>query len=159
MELRPLARTGVQVSSFCLGAMMFGAWGNADRDESIGIIHAALDGGINFIDTADVYSAGESSRSSARRRAAADATTSSWPRSSTTRSARTPTTAASRRPSRRPAARALRPGQPAQPAQARRRRAARAARRPGGADAHPARHGLRHGAPRRHLAADRPPHH
>jgi aryl-alcohol dehydrogenase-like predicted oxidoreductase len=60
MELRPLGRTGVQVSSFCLGAMMFGAWGNPDHDESIGIIHAALDAGINFIDTADVYGAGES---------------------------------------------------------------------------------------------------
>src|SRR5206468_1824067 len=60
MELRPLGRTGVQVSSFCLGAMMFGAWGNPDHDESIKIIHAVLDAGINFIDTADVYGAGES---------------------------------------------------------------------------------------------------
>jgi aryl-alcohol dehydrogenase-like predicted oxidoreductase len=60
MELRPLGRTGVQVSSFCLGAMMLGAWGNPDHDESIKIIHAALNAGINFIDTADVYGAGES---------------------------------------------------------------------------------------------------
>src|ERR671938_179651 len=60
MELRPLGRTGVSVSQFCLGAMMFGAWGNPDHDESIRIIHAALDAGINFIDTADVYGAGES---------------------------------------------------------------------------------------------------
>jgi aryl-alcohol dehydrogenase-like predicted oxidoreductase len=60
MELQPLGRTGVQVSGFCLGAMMFGAWGNPDHDESIAIIHAALDAGINFIDTADVYGAGES---------------------------------------------------------------------------------------------------
>ncbi len=60
MELRPLARTGVQVSPLCLGAMMFGAWGNSNRDDSIRIIHAALDAGINFIDTADVYSRGES---------------------------------------------------------------------------------------------------
>src|SRR5690349_7142539 len=60
MEHRPLGRTGVSVSKFCLGAMMFGAWGNPDHDESIRIIHAALDAGINFIDTADVYSAGES---------------------------------------------------------------------------------------------------
>ena len=60
MELRPLGRTGVQVSSFCLGAMMFGAWGNPDHDESIRIIHAALNAGINFIDTADVYAQGES---------------------------------------------------------------------------------------------------
>ena len=60
MELRPLGRTGVSVSKFCLGAMMFGAWGNPDHDESIRIIHAALDAGINFIDTADVYGSGES---------------------------------------------------------------------------------------------------
>src|SRR3954470_4809725 len=60
MEHRQLGRTGVSVSKFCLGAMMFGAWGNPDHDESIRIIHAALDAGINFIDTADVYSRGES---------------------------------------------------------------------------------------------------
>src|SRR5881628_624366 len=60
MEQRPLGRTGVSVSQFCLGAMMFGAWGNPDHDESIRIIHTALDAGINFLDTADVYSAGES---------------------------------------------------------------------------------------------------
>src|SRR3954454_14218112 len=60
MEHRPLGRTGVQVSPLCLGAMMFGAWGNRDHDDSIRIIHRALDAGINFIDTADVYSAGES---------------------------------------------------------------------------------------------------
>jgi hypothetical protein len=60
MELRPLGRTGVSVSKFCLGAMMFGGWGNTDHDESIRIIHRALDAGINFIDTADVYAQGES---------------------------------------------------------------------------------------------------
>src|SRR5215207_8409686 len=60
MELRPLGRTGVSVSKLCLGAMMFGAWGNPDHGESIRIIHRALDVGINFIDTADVYSQGES---------------------------------------------------------------------------------------------------
>ena len=60
MELRTLGRTGVEVSPLCLGAMMFGAWGTRDHDESIRIIHRALDSGINFIDTADVYSAGES---------------------------------------------------------------------------------------------------
>lgn len=60
MELRNLGRTGVRVSPLCLGAMMFGAWGNSDHDESVRIIHRALDAGINFIDTADVYSAGES---------------------------------------------------------------------------------------------------
>ncbi len=60
MELHPLGRTGVQVSKLCLGAMMFGDWGNKDHDDSIRIIHRALDAGINFIDTADVYSQGES---------------------------------------------------------------------------------------------------
>lgn len=60
MDYRPLGRTGMQVSPLCLGAMMFGAWGEPDHDTSIGIIHRALDAGINFIDTADVYSQGES---------------------------------------------------------------------------------------------------
>jgi aryl-alcohol dehydrogenase-like predicted oxidoreductase len=60
VEHRPLGRTGVSVSRLCLGAMMFGAWGNPDHDESIRIIHAALDAGVNFVDTADVYGAGES---------------------------------------------------------------------------------------------------
>jgi aryl-alcohol dehydrogenase-like predicted oxidoreductase len=60
MEYRTLGRTGVKVSPLCLGAMMFGGWGNPDHDDSIKIIHRALDAGINFIDTADVYSRGES---------------------------------------------------------------------------------------------------
>jgi aryl-alcohol dehydrogenase-like predicted oxidoreductase len=60
MEYRSLGRTGVQVSPLCLGAMMFGPWGNDDRADAIRIIHRALDAGINFIDTADVYSAGAS---------------------------------------------------------------------------------------------------
>ena len=60
MYYRTLGRTGVKVSPLCLGAMMFGAWGNQDRDESVRIIHRALDAGVNFIDTADVYSRGES---------------------------------------------------------------------------------------------------
>jgi len=60
MEMRTLGRTGVTVSVQCLGAMMFGAWGNTDHDDSVRIIHRALDAGINFVDTADVYSAGES---------------------------------------------------------------------------------------------------
>jgi aryl-alcohol dehydrogenase-like predicted oxidoreductase len=60
MEHRTLGRTGVQVSPLCLGAMMFGAWGNPDHHDSIRIIHRALDAGLNFIDTADVYSRGES---------------------------------------------------------------------------------------------------
>lgn len=60
MEHRPLGRTGVSVSKLCLGAMMLGDWGNKDHDDSIRIIHRALDAGINFIDTADIYSGGES---------------------------------------------------------------------------------------------------
>jgi len=60
VEHRKLGATGISVSPLCLGAMMFGAWGNTDHDDSIAIIHAALDAGINFIDTADVYSRGES---------------------------------------------------------------------------------------------------
>jgi len=60
MEMRPFGRTGVKVSPLCLGAMMFGAWGNTDHDDCIRIIHRALDAGINFIDTADVYARGES---------------------------------------------------------------------------------------------------
>jgi aryl-alcohol dehydrogenase-like predicted oxidoreductase len=59
-EHRKLGRTGVNVSPLCLGAMMFGAWGNTDHDDGVRIIHRALDAGINFIDTADVYSRGES---------------------------------------------------------------------------------------------------
>jgi aryl-alcohol dehydrogenase-like predicted oxidoreductase len=60
MEYRSLGRTGMQVSPLCLGAMMFGAWGEPDHDVSIKIINHALGAGINFIDTADVYSQGES---------------------------------------------------------------------------------------------------
>jgi aryl-alcohol dehydrogenase-like predicted oxidoreductase len=60
MEHRTLGRTGVKVSPLCLGAMMFGAWGERDHDESVRIIHRALDAGINFVDTADIYSGGES---------------------------------------------------------------------------------------------------
>src|ERR1700693_3327283 len=60
MRMRTLGGTGIKVSPYCLGAMMFGAWGNPDHDDSINVIHAALDAGINFIDTADVYSNGES---------------------------------------------------------------------------------------------------
>jgi aryl-alcohol dehydrogenase-like predicted oxidoreductase len=60
MNYRTLGHTGTKVSPLCLGAMMFGGWGNPDHDESIRIIHRALDAGINFIDTADVYSRGES---------------------------------------------------------------------------------------------------
>jgi aryl-alcohol dehydrogenase-like predicted oxidoreductase len=60
VDYRTLGRTGVRVSPLCLGAMMFGAWGNEDHDDSVRIVHRALEAGINFVDTADVYSAGES---------------------------------------------------------------------------------------------------
>ncbi len=60
MDYRSLGATGMQVSPLCLGAMMFGAWGNPDHADSIRIIHGALAAGVNFIDTADVYSRGES---------------------------------------------------------------------------------------------------
>jgi aryl-alcohol dehydrogenase-like predicted oxidoreductase len=60
MDQRTLALTGVHVSPLCLGTMMFGAWGETDHDECVRIIHRALDAGINFIDTADVYARGES---------------------------------------------------------------------------------------------------
>jgi aryl-alcohol dehydrogenase-like predicted oxidoreductase len=60
MQYRPLGRTGIQVSPYCLGAMMFGAMANADHDDCVRIVHKALDSGINFIDTADRYSNGES---------------------------------------------------------------------------------------------------
>lgn len=59
MELRHLGRTGVRVSPLCLGAMMFGAWGNPDHEDCVRIVHRALEAGINFVDTADAYSAGE----------------------------------------------------------------------------------------------------
>src|SRR6266566_2188199 len=60
MHYRALGGTGIQVSAYCLGSMMFGAIGNPDHDDCARIIHAALDQGINFVDTADMYSAGES---------------------------------------------------------------------------------------------------
>lgn len=60
MHYRTLGRTGIKVSPYCLGAMMFGGLGNPDHDDCIRIIHKALDHGINFIDTADRYSRGES---------------------------------------------------------------------------------------------------
>lgn len=60
MEQRPLGETGMWVSELCLGAMMFGAMGNTDHDECIRIVHRALDAGLNFFNTADGYSGGES---------------------------------------------------------------------------------------------------
>jgi aryl-alcohol dehydrogenase-like predicted oxidoreductase len=60
MEYRTFGGTGIQVSRQCLGAMMFGRMGNPDHAQCVQMTHAALDAGINFIDTADGYSAGES---------------------------------------------------------------------------------------------------
>lgn len=60
MHYRTLGKTGIKVSPYCLGAMMFGAVGNPDHDDCIRMVHKALDAGINFIDTADAYSHGES---------------------------------------------------------------------------------------------------
>jgi predicted oxidoreductase len=64
MRYRTLGRTGIKVSAYALGAMTFGTAGN--HDESIRIIRKALDAGINVIDTADIYSNGESEEMSAR---------------------------------------------------------------------------------------------
>ncbi|MFJ5985444.1 aldo/keto reductase [Lentzea sp. NPDC092896] len=60
MRYRVLGGTGIEVSHHCLGAMMFGSVANNDHEEGVRIIHRALDAGINFVDTADMYSAGES---------------------------------------------------------------------------------------------------
>src|SRR5215831_12910068 len=60
MRYRALGNTGIKVSAHCLGTMMFGAIGNPDHDDCVRITHAALDRGVNFVDTADMYSGGES---------------------------------------------------------------------------------------------------
>ncbi|WP_101926507.1 MULTISPECIES: aldo/keto reductase [Luteimonas] len=60
MKYRPLGGTGLQVSPYCLGTMMFGRLANADQDDCVRIVHKALDAGINFVDTADAYSQGDS---------------------------------------------------------------------------------------------------
>jgi aryl-alcohol dehydrogenase-like predicted oxidoreductase len=60
MDHRSLGRTGISVTPLCLGTMMLGSFGNPDHDDAVRIIHRALDAGINFLDTADFYSAGES---------------------------------------------------------------------------------------------------
>ena len=61
MQYRTLGRTGIKVSPYALGTLMFASSiGNADHDDSIRIIHKALDAGINFVDTADMYARGES---------------------------------------------------------------------------------------------------
>src|SRR5688572_9667774 len=59
MNYRTLGRTGITVSPYCLGAMMLNSYGNADHDDSVRIIHRALDAGINFVDTADAYAESE----------------------------------------------------------------------------------------------------
>ncbi|MBP2706132.1 aldo/keto reductase [Microbispora sp. RL4-1S] len=59
MRRRILGTTGISVSELALGAMMFGSMGNTDHEDSVRVIHRALDAGINLIDTADVYSRGE----------------------------------------------------------------------------------------------------
>jgi aryl-alcohol dehydrogenase-like predicted oxidoreductase len=74
---RNLGRTGVQVSPICLGAMNFG--GPTSEEDSVRIVDAAVDGGINFIDTANVYNAGESERIVGQRSSrTAGVTRSSW---------------------------------------------------------------------------------
>lgn len=60
MRYLPLGATGVQVSALSLGTMMFGAFGNPDHDACVRMVHTALDAGVNLVDTADVYSGGES---------------------------------------------------------------------------------------------------
>ena len=60
MRFNTLGRSGVTVSNLCLGAMMFGKDGNPDHEDCVRLVHAALDAGVNFIDTADVYGYGES---------------------------------------------------------------------------------------------------
>jgi aryl-alcohol dehydrogenase-like predicted oxidoreductase len=60
MDYRNLGHTGCKVSPLCLGAMMFGQWGNPDHAECVRLIHRAMDAGVNFIDTANSYSDGES---------------------------------------------------------------------------------------------------
>ncbi|MFG2451851.1 aldo/keto reductase [Streptomyces sp. M41(2017)] len=60
MQYRTLGRTGVQVSSLALGAMNFGRIGRTTQDEATAVVDAALEGGINLVDTADMYGDGES---------------------------------------------------------------------------------------------------
>ncbi|CAM00594.1 aldo/keto reductase [Saccharopolyspora erythraea] len=62
MQRRTLGRTGISVSKYALGTMMLGQWGNADHDDAVRLVHTALDAGVNLVDTADMYSHGESER-------------------------------------------------------------------------------------------------
>ncbi|MFL6415220.1 MAG: aldo/keto reductase [Bryobacteraceae bacterium] len=69
MQYRPLGRTGWNVSEISFGAWAIGgSWGNVDDNESMAALHAAIDAGVNFIDTADVYGMGRSERLIARLR-------------------------------------------------------------------------------------------
>src|SRR4051812_49117654 len=69
MEYRALGRTGMQVSAISFGAWAIGgSWGRVDDEESMRALHAAIDAGVNFIDTADVYGDGRSERLVARLR-------------------------------------------------------------------------------------------
>ena len=90
MQYRTLGRTGIKVSPYALGAMMFAtSIGNPDHDDSVRIIHKALDAGINLVDTADATTA--SPRRSSARRSRGGATASSWRPRSAGRWATTPT--------------------------------------------------------------------
>ena len=91
MKHRTIGRTGIQVTPYCLGAMMFGEWGNTDHDECIRIIHAALDGGHQLHRHRRRRTRPASPRRSSARRCRAAATRSCWPRSSTCRWATTRT--------------------------------------------------------------------
>src|ERR1700730_14253846 len=67
MKYRTLGRTGWKISEISFGAWAIGgSWGNVDDGESLAALHAALDGGVNFFDTADVYGDGRSERLLAR---------------------------------------------------------------------------------------------
>ena len=89
MQYRTLGRTGIKVSPYALGALMLGtSVGNADHDDSVRIIHKALDAGINFLDTADRTA---TPRWSSGRRSRDAATASSSRPSSAARRATTPT--------------------------------------------------------------------
>src|SRR5205823_12397480 len=94
MERTALGRTGIQVSRFCLGAMMFGAWGNTDHDDCIRIVHRALDAGINFITPPTSTLAGSPRRSWAKPSGAVAATVWCWAPRYTGRWAMPPTSSA-----------------------------------------------------------------
>lgn len=69
MEYRRLGRTDMEVSAISFGAWAIGgSWGTVDDEQSMATLHAAIDGGVNFIDTADVYGDGRSERLVARLR-------------------------------------------------------------------------------------------